>query len=196
MRAIRARRAAASAGATLVALFSLAALPGQALADRYVGLAGGAAIPYKGALGWNVLAEIGGHMWGSKHFLGGAEFEFKRQDADATASGAPDVPVDLYNARLLWRFVFAPKRLTPYFGAGGGLGAINAKATATESSELGLSANVVAIGGVNWPVMKDRMSLFGEARFGYTWDLTGDFSHVRRQGFDGFSGMGGIRFRF
>jgi len=38
MRAIRARRAAASAGATLVALFSLAALPGQALADRYTTL--------------------------------------------------------------------------------------------------------------------------------------------------------------
>lgn len=208
MRATQARRTAArpravalsllrcASCALAVSLLCMTAAPDCARADRYAGLAGGVAIPYKGAVGWNVLGEIGGHMWGSKHFLGGAEFEFKRQDASPAGGGSSDVPVDLYNVRLLGRFVFAPKRLTPYFGGGGGLGAIHTSSTATDPKELGLSANIVGLVGVNLPLAGGRIGLFSEARFGFTWDLTGDFSHVQRKGFDGFAGVGGIRFRF
>lgn len=207
MRAHPTRRTAARGGETgrplvclatalLCALAGLTALPNAARADHFVGIAGGVAIPYKGAVGWNVLGEIGGNMWGSKHFLGGTEFEFKRQDASPTGAGTSDVPVDLYNVRLLGRFVFAPKRLTPYFGGGGGLGAIHSSTTSTAPSELGLSANVLGLVGMNLPLAGGRIGVFGEARFGFTWDLTGDFSQVRRKGFDGFSGVAGVRFRF
>ncbi len=174
----------------------LVALPGPALADRFIGVGGGVAIPYKGQVGWTVLGEFGGHMWGSKHFLGGTEFEFRRQDASPAGGAIEDVPVDLYNVRLLGRFVFAPKRISPYFGGGGGLGAIRTASTSTRGSELGLSASVIGLFGLHVPVAGGRIGLFGEGRFGYTWALTGDYSHVRGKGFDGFTGVGGLRLRF
>ncbi len=196
MRSNRPTRVPVRALSIALAAACLAALPGSAAADRFVGVGGGVAIPYKGQVGWTVLGEIGGHMWGSKHFLGSTEFEFRRQDASPASGGTEDVPTDLYNVRLLGRFVFAPKRISPYFGGGGGLGAIHTHATSTRNSELGLSASILGLLGLHVPVAQGRIGLFGEARFGYTWDLTGDFSHVRRKGFDGFTGVGGMRFRF
>jgi hypothetical protein len=195
MRPSLAPRTLAGAVSTLVVVACLATLPGSASADRFVGVGGGVAIPYKGQVGWTVLGEIGSHLWDSPYFLGSTEFEFRRQDASASGGG-PDVPVDLYNLRLLGRFVFSPKTISPYFGGGGGLGAINTKATATDNSELGLSGSVIGLLGLHVPLAKGRIALYGETRFGFTWDLTGDFSHVRRKGFDGFTGVGGVRFRF
>jgi len=195
MRPTAASRAFARALALALVAAGLFLAPGVASAERIVGVGGGVAIPYKGQVGWSVLGELGGHMWGSKHFVGTTEFEFRRQDA-SPSSGSEDVPVDLYNLRLLGRFVFAPKRISPYLGAGGGLGAIHTHDTSTRTSELGLSASVLGLGGLHVPVAGGRIALFGEARFGFTWDLTGDFAHVRRKGFDGFTGVGGVRFAF
>jgi len=195
MRATHARRAIACALSTLAAAACLAGLPGHAAAERYIGLGGGVALPYQGEVGWTVLGEIGGHMWGSKHFLGGTEFEFRRQDASPT-TGTEHVPVDLYNVRLLGRFVFSPKTISPYIGLGGGLGAVHARETSTDDSEVGLSASILGLAGLHVPFAEGRIAFFTEARFGFTWDLTGDFSHVDPKGMDGFTAVGGLRFRF
>lgn len=195
MRATTVRRSTLVAVAIHAATLSLVALPGAARAERFVGVGGGAILPYQGEVGWNVFGEIGSHLWGSKHFLGGTEFSFRRQDASPT-SGSELVQTDLYDVRLLGRFVFAPKRISPYFGGGGGLGAVHTRATSTVDKEVGLSANVLGLVGLHVPFAENRVAFFAEARFGYTWDLTGDFDHVKRSGFDGFSGVGGLRFAF
>jgi hypothetical protein len=166
-------------------------------ADRYFGVGGGVAIPYDGKVGWSVLAETGRPWFGSKYFRGSTEFEFRRQEAaDADTSATSDIPLDEYHLRLMGRFFFAPGKLTPYLGGGAGLSLLHAESTATTSSEIGLGVGVIGLAGVEMPIAGPRVSLYAETRFGYTWDVTGDFSNLQNGGFDGFTGIGGLRFWF
>jgi hypothetical protein len=169
----------------------------SARADRYIGVGGGVAIPYDGKVGWSVNAETGRSMFGSKYLRGSTEFEFRRQEAATSdTSLGYDVPLDEYHLRLMGRFVFAPGGFTPYIGGGGGLSLLHAGATPIVGSEIGLGVGLVALAGIEMPIIGPHVVLYGETRFGYTWDLTGDFSHLTSGGFDGFTGVGGLRFWF
>lgn len=197
MRSSDRRRACALALRAILCAALLSTAATAARADRYFGVGGGVAIPYDGKVGWSVLAETGRPWFGSKHFRGSTEFEFRRmQAADTDASATSDVPLDEYHLRLMGRFIFAPGKLTPYLGGGGGLSLLHSGSTATSSSELGLGAGLLALAGVEFPLAGPRLSFYAETRFGYTWDLTGDFSNIKSGGFDGFTGIGGLRFWF
>ena len=183
--------------ALVFAVLFLTAGAGPAVADSYFGVAGGAFVPYKGQVGWSVLGEFGGPMWGSRHFRGSTEFEFRRYQAGPEDTVINEqVNIDSYNLRLLGRFIFAPKKFTPYIGGGGGMTVIDAEATAINRAEISFGLSVLGLVGIEAPIVRDRLTIYAETRFGYTWALTGQLQHVNQSGFDGFTGVGGLRFWF
>ena len=104
------------------ALLSLGAAA-ESSAEIFIGVGGGALLPWEGDTGYSVMGEFGGNIVTERLRLG-VEFEYEDYDVDVGLAdlGLPDATLAIrsYDLRAMLRFVLFPKRITPYLGVGGG----------------------------------------------------------------------------
>jgi hypothetical protein len=190
------------------------AVVSSASADLYYGAGGGLSVPYDGQVGWSVVGEIGGDIF-SKHFRLGGDFQFIDQqrelDLRGVGFGRYDVALRSYEIRALFRFMFNPGKLTPYVGGGGGVSIIDFNHPGLTSelsglgvpdvlisdSTVGIGAGLLVLAGIEWPIMTKAVNLYGEARAGYTWEVTDNLKGLLTNGsFSGFQAIFGLRMRY
>jgi hypothetical protein len=174
----------------------------RASAPVHLSLGSGVFVPWDGDTGYNVSGTVHVALGSNRFWLGG-EFEYRRFDADVKQDFRPT-----YNSfALRFNFQYHPFPdfvLSPYVGIA--VGAVLNKVDDNHSrvdpsdklrSDLSGGLTLLGLAGVEVPLFTQQLQLFAEVRLGNTSDLW------KRKGgnyqidqIDGFTGMGGVRFRF
>jgi len=191
--------------------FVLASSP--ASAQVILSFGAGGIVPWEGDGGYSIVGSVGSTAF-SEHTRFDLEFEYRSQDlkVDLTdldpGTGVVKLPVDTYDLRAVFRFVFNPGGLSPYLGFGAGLKLISLDDRALKSAagvpdsflstrSYGVSGGLLGLFGVEFPFVSDTLAVFVEARADYAWEFTDGVSAVLNNGHAGaFSGMGGLRLTF
>ena len=130
------------------------------------------------------------------------------EEVELTATSVLKLPVDTYDLRAVFRFVFNPGGLNPYLGFGAGLKLISLDDRALKraagvpdslasTKSYGVSGGLLGLLGLEFPVIGDSFMIFAEARADYAWEFTDGVSGILNNGHAGaFTGMGGLRLVF
>lgn len=191
--------------------FVLASSPADA--DKILSFGAGGVVPWEGDGGYSIVGSIGYTPF-SEHTRLALEFEYRSQDIKIDlrdldpSAGVVKLPVDTYDLRAVFRFVFNPGGLSPYLGFGGGLKLISLDDRALKSAagvpdsflstkSYGVSGGLLGLLGLEFPFVAGTLAVFVEARADYAWEFTDGVGAVLNNGHAGaFTGMGGLRLTF
>lgn len=188
-----------------------------AKAQFEIGASGGVFFPMDGKSGPSAQLRIGGGP--SEHWRIAGELEWRKFKSELF--GLDDVDIQSIDLRAVVNYIFLPDAfLTPYIGAGLGLGVnlidneaieeflidTTPDAVDADVSPAGLSAGVFGLIGLQVP-FGDHVRIFGEGRFGGDWMLTGKQvtdtgsgtsgeTEIDAENLGGFSAIGGVRIVF
>lgn len=185
--------------------------PAPAVADKILSVGAGGVVPWEGDGGYSILGSLGFTPF-SEYTRLALEFEYRNQDVKVGSGSDPiKLPVDTYDLRAVFRFVFNPGGFTPYLGFGAGLKLISVDDRAlkrafsspplpdsiTSTKSYGVSGGLLGLLGLEFPLITDRLAIFAEARFDYAWEFTDGVSGLLNNGHAGaFVGAGGLRLTF
>ncbi len=200
-------------GLAWVLLAALVLLTQPAGAEKYLGAAGGAFVPYAGDVGWTVLLEMGADL-PSPHFRLGGEAVFATESRDVNlatfgvGTGSVETTIRVYQLNLVGRYLLFPGRFSPYIGATGGFSvvelddsdlyaAVGNPAILPSTNGVGFAGGVGGLIGIETPMFSRDLNLFLEGRADYGWEITDNLSPVAGQDdFNGISVVLGLRGRF
>ena len=207
----RARRRLGSSAIVGVLAVASALAPCSASADLILSAGAGGVVPWEGSGNYSAMGSIGFNPFSDYSRLV-FEFEYRSQDTTVDLRGSGfgviKLPLDTYDLRAIFQFVFNPGGLTPYVGLGGGFKlialddrglkvAIGLPPSIAATKSYGVAGGILGLVGFEFPIVGPSLALYVEARADYNWELTdGTGAAVDNDNLGAFVGMGGLRFSF